>query len=63
MKHSEDYRHKLYGCDGICYWATGMCPRVEICKETRVGERRATVLAIITIITTPIIIALFAIFL
>lgn len=38
----QQERAKKYGCDGRCYWSTGMCPSVEICDETRVGEAIAT---------------------
>lgn len=31
----QQERAKKYGCDGRCYWSTGMCPSVEICDETR----------------------------
>lgn len=39
-----------YGCDGRCYWNTGMCPSVEICDETRVGEAIATAIGLITVL-------------
>lgn len=26
----QQERAKKYGCDGRCYWSTGMCPSVEI---------------------------------
>lgn len=38
------------GCDGRCYWSTGMCPSVEICDETRVGEAIATAIGLITVL-------------
>ena len=41
----QQERAKKYGCDGRCYWSTGMCPSVEICDETRVGEAIATAIA------------------
>lgn len=43
-------RAKKYGCDGRCYWITGMCPSVEICDETRVGEAIATLIATIGVL-------------
>lgn len=33
----QQERAKKYGCDGRCYWSTGMCPSVEIC--VRIIER------------------------
>lgn len=44
----QQERAKKYGCDGRCYWSTGMCPSVEICDETRVGEAIATAIGLIT---------------
>jgi hypothetical protein len=46
----QQERAKKYGCDGRCYWNTGMCPNVEICDETRVGEAIATAIGLITIL-------------
>ena len=46
----QQERAKKYGCDGTCYWSTGMCPRVETCDETRTGEFIATAIATITIL-------------
>lgn len=46
----QQERAKKYGCDGRCYWSTGMCPSVEICDETRVGEAIATAIGLITIL-------------
>ena len=46
----QQERAKKYGCDGRCYWSTGMCPSVEICDETRVGEAIATAIGTITIL-------------
>lgn len=45
----QQERAKKYGCDGRCYWSTGMCPSVEICDETRVGEAIATAIGLITV--------------
>lgn len=45
MKHTEQERSKRHNCDGRCYWSTGMCPRVEICEETKKSERRALIVA------------------
>lgn len=42
----QQERAKKYGCDGRCYWSTGMCPSVEICDETRVGEAIATAIGL-----------------
>lgn len=42
----QQERAKKYGCDGRCYWSTGMCPSVEICDETRVGEAIATAMGV-----------------
>lgn len=38
-------RKKLYGCDGICYSRTSICPNVDHCPETREKEFLATVVA------------------
>lgn len=46
----QQERAKKYGCDGRCYWSTGMCPSVEICGETRVGEAIATAIGLITVL-------------
>lgn len=48
----QQERAKKYGCDGRCYWSTGMCPSVEICDETRVGEAIATAIGLITVLAT-----------
>lgn len=52
-KQMEDFLTDVYkyGCDGRCYWSTGMCPSVEICDETRVGEAIATAIGLITVLT------------
>ena len=42
----QQERAKKYGCDGRCYWSTGMCPSVEIC----VGEAIATAIGLITVL-------------
>ena len=31
----QQERAKKYGCDGRCYWETGMCPAVEVCEENQ----------------------------
>lgn len=46
----QQERAKKYGCDGRCYWSTGMRPSVEICDETRVGEAIATAIGLITVL-------------
>ena len=38
----QQERAKKYGCDGRCYWSTGMCPSVEICDETREGDPKGS---------------------
>lgn len=48
----QQERAKKYGCDGRCYWSTGMCPSVEICDETRVGEAIATAIGLITVLAS-----------
>ena len=45
----QQERAKKYGCDGRCYWSTGMCPSVES-DETRVGEAIATAIGLITVL-------------
>ena len=49
-KKSKQEKEKLYGCDGQCYWSTGMCPCVDTCPETRTKEGLATIAAIISYI-------------
>lgn len=48
MKKSEFEKQKeraeKYGCTGRCYWDTGMCPRVDICDETRTTEFAAALI-------------------
>ena len=46
----QQERAKKYGCDGRCYWSTGMCPSVEICDETRVGEAIATAIGMLGVL-------------
>lgn len=46
----QQERAKKCGCDGRCYWSTGMCPSVEICDKTRVGEAIATVIGMIGVL-------------
>lgn len=46
----QQERAKKYGCDGRCYWETGMCPAVEVCEETRAGEFMATVIGGIVVL-------------
>lgn len=51
QKHkTKKEKAQLYGCDGQCYWNTGMCPCVETCPETRTKEGLATIAAIISYI-------------
>ena len=37
------------GCTGRCYWDTGMCPRVDICDETRTTEFAAALIGLISV--------------
>lgn len=58
-KLTKEQKIDTYGCDGKCYWDTGMCHRVEICPETRNKEFVATSVAcilvlLLTIISLPI---------
>ena len=63
-KKSKEKKAKLYGCDGQCYWNTGMCPCVETCPETRTKEGLATIAAsivtIIFMILVPVMLVAFA---
>lgn len=52
----ERERAEKYGCDGKCYFDTGMCGGVDTCPETRTVEWLATLFACLTIISTPILI-------
>ena len=52
----QQERAKKYGCDGRCYWSTGMCPSVEICDETRVGEAIGLITVLAMIAMVPIIV-------
>ena len=47
-------RAKKYKCNGICYWATGMCPLVETCPETKDKEWRAALYTLLVIGLVPI---------
>lgn len=47
-------RSQKYDCDGVCYTDTSMCPRAEICPETRRAEFCATIAAALTMIVVPI---------
>ena len=40
----QQERARRHGCDGRCYWETGMCQAVEVCEETKTGEFMATVI-------------------
>ena len=53
LKEAEDEQTKLRTEETAgkrCYWSTGMCPSVEICDETRVGEAIATAIGLITVL-------------
>lgn len=39
----EQERSRKYGCDGVCYTDTSMCPRAEVCPETRWAEVTAAI--------------------
>lgn len=43
----RDRKREQYGCNGQCYWSTGMCPCVDTCPETRSKEGLATIAACI----------------
>lgn len=53
MKKSEFEKQKeraeKYCCTGRCYWDTGMCPRVDICDETRTTEFAAALIGLISV--------------
>lgn len=42
-------RAEKYHCDGRCYYESGICPAVDTCEETRVGEGIATMGAVLVI--------------
>ena len=54
-KLTKEQKIATYGCDGKCYWDKGMCPRVEICPETRNKEFVATIVACISVLLLTII--------
>lgn len=56
MKKDREQRAKLHNCDGRCYWSTGMCPKVEVCEETRTKEFACTVIAALIVYLIPIVI-------
>lgn len=67
MKKSREQRAKKYNCDGRCYgeyigsgWV-GICGRINTCPETRKGELFWTVIAILTVILSPMIIIAFVV--
>lgn len=51
---AEQERSRKYGCDGVCYTSTSMCPRVEICPETRRVEFGASVAAALAVFAIPV---------
>lgn len=51
---AEQERSRKYGCDGVCYTDTSMCPRAEICPETRRAEFGASVAAAFTVFAIPV---------
>lgn len=59
---AQKSRAEKYGCDGICYSSTYMCPRAEYCDETRVREFVATVIgsifALLSLLSPIIVILL-----
>lgn len=54
IEAKQKERAQKYGCDGLCYTNTSMCPRAEICPETRRSEFGAMIAAALTIIVVPI---------
>lgn len=54
-EYAQQERSKKYNCDGMCYTDTSMCPRAEVCPETRRSEFWATIsAALIIFIAIPI---------
>ena len=51
---AEQERSRKYGCDGVCYSSTSMCPRAEICPETRRAEFGASVTAALVVFAVPV---------
>lgn len=47
-------RIQTYGCDGRCYDTDHMCGAVDICDETRKGERIAIAVALLIIMLVVI---------
>lgn len=45
-------RAMKHGCDGVCYWNAGMCPRVKTCDETRTGELIIRIAKIAVLVAT-----------
>lgn len=74
MKETEEQaierRKKLYRCDGKCYcdgiWdedlkcftGGGVCGGIDTCEETRNGEATGTCLAVLIILSMPVILVL-----
>lgn len=56
-KNKISERAEKYGCSGECYGATGMCPAVEWCEETKKGEFFATVVATFLCIVIVVMLA------
>ena len=50
-------RSARHGCDGFCYYSTGMCPYVDTCEETRVKEFFVTLMAVTTMVGVPLVIS------
>lgn len=51
---TQEEKSQKYGCDGVCYSNSSMCPRVDTCPETREKEFWASILAIPVFILTII---------
>lgn len=61
MKETEEQaierRKKLYGCNGRCY-CNGICGGIDTCEETRNGEATGICLAILIILSMPVVLVL-----
>ena len=55
MKDKVQERKEKYNCDGHCYTPYYMCPRTEICPETRGREFISTIAAVLTLLAIPMV--------
>nr|DAE07844.1 MAG TPA: hypothetical protein [Caudovirales sp. ctIsq18] len=50
----QQKRARKCGCDGKCYWSTGVCQNIGICEATKEKTIAATIEVIWTMILTAL---------